>query len=157
MSAQRSRSTVDDDEFILPLTPNMLLIGRSRSAPCPVNANEEENFHIRKSYVEELEAAWWYQYKVQCFESLLPTRKWVEAKRNLQKGDIVLLQYSSKTVPGTYRLGRIVNIEVDSDDLVRTCTVQYHLCKPDATSASTRKEIRVPTQRIVLILPAEEQ
>ena len=156
VSAQRSRTFSADDDFIMPLTPNMLLTGRSQSSPCTA-ISEEENPQIRKSYLDELEAAWWYQYKVQCFDSLLPTRKWIDVKRNLREGDIVLIQYSSKTVPGTYRLGRILNVEVDADDLVRTCTVRYHLCKPDVATSSTRKEVRVPAQRLVLILPVEEQ
>ena len=156
VSAQRSRSSADDDEFLVPLTPNMLLTGRNRNNDDTTYA-EEESPHIRKSYLEELEAAWWYQYKVQCFESLLPTRKWLEAKRSLHIGDVVLIQYTSKTVPGTYRLGKVINVEIDFDGLVRTCTVRYNLCKPDAENPPTRKDIRVPVQRLVLILPVEEQ
>ena len=78
-------------------------------------------------------------------------------------GDVVLIQYSSKSTPGTYRLGRVTEIEVDEDNLVRTCKVAYRLVKPvtDANQYSTddvvRKEIRVPVQRLVLILPIEEQ
>ena len=156
VSAQRSRSFADDEEFLTPLTPNMLLTGRSRNPPCSLST-DEENPQIRQSYLAELESAWWYQYKVQYFESLLPTRKWLEAKRNLHIGDIVLIQYAAKSMPGTYRLGKVVNVETDPDGLVRTCTVLYHLCKSDTTSAPTKKEIRVPAQRLVLILPIEEQ
>ena len=34
------------------------------------------------------------QFKNLYFHSLLPTRKWIEAKRNLAPGDLVLVQYS---------------------------------------------------------------
>ena len=37
--------------------------------------------------------------------------------------DVVLIEYKSKSAPGTYRLGRIKKIEMDDGDLVRTCTV----------------------------------
>ena len=47
-------------------------------------------------------------------------------------GDVVLTKYSSKTVPGTYRLGRVVSVEVSSDDLVGTCTVRYFLVKKNS-------------------------
>ena len=116
-----------------------------------------------RSFVEELEKAWWYQYKVQYFHSLLPTRKWVDAKRNMMVGDVVLIQYSSKSAPGTYRLGRVSQVEVDTDNLVRTCSVVYKLVKPiteqnkNTVEDVVSKEIRVPVQRLVLILPAEEQ
>ena len=72
-------------------------------------------------------------------------------------GDVVLIQYASKTPPGTYRLGKIWSVEVDKDKLVRTCAVQYHLCNGNVSKKGTPKEIRVPVQRLVLILPVEEQ
>ena len=72
-------------------------------------------------------------------------------------GDVVLIQYASKTTPGTYRLVKIMSVEMDKNELVRTCVVQYHLCNGDISKKGTPKEIRVPVQRLVLILPVEEQ
>ena len=72
-------------------------------------------------------------------------------------GDVVLIQYASKTTPGTYRLGRVLSVEEDRDKLVRTCVVRYHLCNGDISKKGTPKDIRVPVQRLVLILPVEEQ
>ena len=78
-------------------------------------------------------------------------------------GDVVLIQYSSKSIPGIYHLGRVTEVELDEDNLVRTCLVRYHLLKPikadnrDSTNDVLRKQIRVPVQRLVLILPVEEQ
>ena len=61
-------------------------------------------------------------------------------------------------------MGRVSAVEIDEiDKLVRTCTVVYKLIKPitDANKASVSdvvtKQIRVPVQRLVLILPVEEQ
>ena len=94
---------------------------------------------------------------------MIPTRKWIDEKRNITVDDVVLIKYASKSAPGTYSLGRVSSVELDDDNLVRTCTVKYNLIKP-ITSANrnsldgvTRKEIRLPVQRLVLILPAEEQ
>ena len=156
VSAQRTKSFSDDDDFLTPLTPNMLITGRNHSGP-PQDYIDVVDPKARQTYVEELESAWWYQYKVQCFASLAPTRKWLEAKRNMCVGDVVLIQYSSKTAPGTDRLGRINKVEADSDGLMRTCTVRYGLVKSGASPDITRKEVRVPIQRLVLILPIEEQ
>ena len=78
-------------------------------------------------------------------------------------GDVVLIQYASKSFPGTYRLGRVAQVEYDEDSLVRTCLVKYRLVKPitahnkDSLDDVLNKEIRVPVQRLVLILPIEEQ
>ena len=134
----------------------MLITGRSQAGP-PSDYVDIVLVHTQRSYLQELESAWWCQYKVQCFESLTPTRKWIDAKINISVGDIVLIQYSSKSAAGTYRIGRVQNVEIDTDNLVRTCTVQYHLCKPGLKADSVRKEMRVSTQRLVLILPIEDQ
>ena len=77
-------------------------------------------------------------------------------------GDIVLIEYKNKSFPGTYRLGRVKEVEHDTTDgLVRTCTVTYKLIKAgnarDVTKNITSKEVRVPVQRLILILPVEEQ
>ena len=156
VSAQRTQSFAPDEDFLVPLTPNMLITGRSQAGP-PSDYVDGADAHIQRSFLQELEAAWWYQYKVQCFSSLAPTRKWIDAKRNISVGDIVLIQYSAKSAPGTYRLGRMRYVEMDGDGLTRTCTVQYHLCKPGANSGYVRKEVRLPSQQLVLILPIEEQ
>ena len=62
-----------DEEFLKPLTPNMLITGRSGSGP-PHDLLEVNDPQTRLSFINELETAWWYQYKVQYFESLVPTR-----------------------------------------------------------------------------------
>ena len=162
LSVQKSLSQYPDEDFLLPITPNMLVTGRSGSLP-PAACEESDVPEDRLSYIEELERAWWYQYKVQHFSSLIPRQKWLSAERNLSPGDVVLIEYKSKSFPGTYRLGRVKDVEVDDDGLVRTCTVVYKLIKTpmnnvnDVVRGVTTKEIRVPTQRLVLILPVEEQ
>ena len=162
VSVQRTKSDSQDDEFLSPLTPNMLVTGRSATGP-PKDYVNVEDPQLNQSFIEELETAWWYQYKVQYFDALIPTRKWIDAKRNMSVGDVVLIEYASKSAPGTYRLGRVVDIEIDSDNLVRTCVVMYKLIKPitDANKETVEdvvtKEVRVAVQRLVLILPVEEQ
>ena len=158
VSAQRTKSYSPDEDFLSPLTPNMLVTGRNGLGPPQEYLHEyDSDPRIRRSYLEDMECAWWYQYKVQCFDSLLPTRKWNTVKRNISVGDVVLIKYSSKTAPGTYRLGRITNTELEEDGVVRTCTAKYALCSGDLNSKAVHKEICVPVQRLVLILPVEEQ
>ena len=162
VSVQRTKTDAPDSDFLSPLTPNMLITGRSASGP-PQDYDDCDDAQVRCTYLEELERAWWYQYKVQYFESLVPTRKWLDAKRNICKGDVVLIEYKSKSAPGTYRLGKVVEAEFDHDGLVRTCTVLYKLVKPitagnkDTVGDVVSKQVRVPVQRLVLILPVEEQ
>ena len=77
--------------------------------------------------------------------------------------DVVLIEYKSKSAPGTYRLGRVKKVEEDDDNLVCTCIVTYKLVKPSKRNARdifkdvTAKDTPVPVQRLILILPVEEQ
>ena len=165
LSIQKSSSEYPDIDFLSPITPNMLTTGRSGSrAPVERDYAGDELPEERLSYIQELERAWWYQYKVQYFTSLIPCQKWLNAKRNMCVGDVVLIEYKNKSFPGTYRLGRIRDVEINpTDNLVRTCTVIYKLVKSslrnpkDVHKDGISKEVRVPVQRLVLILPLEDQ
>ena len=96
----------------------MLITGRTGSLPPIERENGEELPDERLSFIEEIERAWWYQYKVQYFDSLVPTQKWLNSHRNMCIDDIVLIEYKSKSFPGTYRLGRVKHVTLDSDNLV---------------------------------------
>ena len=57
VSAQKSLSSPPDEDLLIPLTPNMLISGHSQSRP-PQEYIDVEDPHIRKSFLEELEATW---------------------------------------------------------------------------------------------------
>ena len=157
-----SKGGVDPD-YITPLTPNMMLLGRANT-DIPLKSYEDTVAPLaRLEYVEEIEALWWNQFKCQDFAALVPTYKWQNEKRNMEVGDIVLIQYSSKAKSGEYRLGRVIVAELEKDNLVRTCIVRYSLLQHVALkdrekyTGITLKYVRVGVQRLVLIMPVEEQ
>ena len=99
----------------------------------------------------------------QNFSSLVPRQKWQVERRNMRKGDVVLISYFGKCRPATYRLGVVVSVVVDEDKLVRTVKVEYSLLS-DLSVADrlaykgvTKKRITVAVQRLCLILPVEER
>ena len=81
----------------------------------------------------------------------------------MQVGDIVLIAYEGKCKPGSYRLGIVNDVEMDEDGFVHTVTVSYSLLaemsKKDHLSYTgiTKKTLRTPVQRLVLILPIKDQ
>lgn len=154
-----------DPDYLEVITPNMLLTARS-GVDLPIREySDEDKPSKRLAYKEDLENSWWNQWKVHCFDSLLPTQSWHQKKRGVKPGDIVLVSYTDKSKTGTFRLGRVDKIEVDEDGLVRTCVVQYRLVRSDLPKEDMMiyfkglkcKSIRVPVQRLVMILPIEEQ
>ena len=152
-----------DPDYLTPITPNMLLTGRCNEEIPIRDYDMTSKPMARLVYVQELVAAWWEQFKCQNFSSLIPTSRWQEEKRNMCVGDIVLIYYSSKSKAGIYRLGKVVDVEVESDGLVHTVTVVYSLLRelPEKDRLKykgvTKKKIRVAVQRVVLIVPVEEQ
>ena len=96
------------------------------------------------------------------FSSLVPMQKWFFTRKNMKVGDVVLIQYEDKSKSGTFRLGVIIAVEEDRDGLVRTVTVQYSLLadlpvQDRLLYRGVKKKLRVPVQRLVLILPVEER
>ena len=153
----------NDPDYLSPLTPNMLLTGRANTG-VPVRDYDLSDKPIaRLQYVEDCTAQWWNQFMTQNFSSLVPRQKWYFERRNMKIGDVVLLQYEGKCRPATYRLAVVVEVELDSDKLVRTVTVQYSLLSELPASERhlykgiTKKKVRVSVQRLVLILPVEER
>ena len=159
------RHTDCDPDYLELITPNMLLTART-GVDLPMREYSDDDTPIRRlAYKQELEEAWWQQWKVQCFDSLLPTRcRWTQEQRGVKIGDVVLISYTDKSKTGTYRLGIVQQVEVDQDGLVRTCEVHYRLVRSDLPVEELRfyfkglkfKWIRVPVQRLCVILPVEE-
>ena len=153
----------DDPDFLSPLTPNMILTGRANTdIPVRDYMTSDKPLH-RLQYMEECISQWWQQFMSQNFSSLVPRQKWFYKQRNMKLGDVVLIQYVGKSKPGSYRLGVVTGVEVESDGCVRTVTVQYSLLSDLPAKdrlvykGITKKQIRVPVQRLVLILPVEER
>ena len=150
----------DDPDFLSPLTPNMLLTGRT-NVEVPVKEYDRSDKPLqRMQYVEECVQQLLNQFMAQNFSSLVPRQKWLFERRNMQVGDIVLIQYVGKCKPATYM---VVEVEIDEDDLVRTVVVEYRLLAELSREARssykglTKKKLRLPVQRLVLILPMEER
>ena len=96
-----------DPDFIEPLTPNMLLLGRSDCHQVPRHYEDTSNATERLAYVCEVEKAWWNQFRCQAFSSLVPTQKWDQEKRSICAGDVVLIHYTGVVKSGEYRRGPV--------------------------------------------------
>lgn len=83
--------------------------------------------------------------------------KWHTAKRNLQRGDIVLIQ-DTNALKGNWRLCEVLETCPGVHGKVRNVSVRY---KPSQSGKKYlgQRDIVVdrPAQRIVVILPIEEQ
>ena len=115
-----------------------------------------------RRFREELVRKWWEEWLKVAFPLFLPRNKWSRRFRDLKEGDIVLLRYDQKFGEDKFRLGRVLAVHPDPHGVVRTVTVgvrdrrgkkteQWNRCK------SKLAELVVGIQRLVVILPVEEQ
>ena len=150
--------TEEDFETI---TPNDLLLGRSRNTVTEVIYSENESLTKRQQVLQELEQCWWNQWITQVLPHLVPFKRWRVENRSLRVGDVVLVLYEKKIGKGTYRLGRVRKVHPDAHGVVRTVTVG--LRKRDSRepllpyTAKPLEEIDLGVQRLAVICPVEDQ
>ena len=143
------------------ITPNDLLLQRSKNTVPGIQYDNEESVTKRQLLMKELEDTWWRMWIVQALPLLVPFKKWRIEKRSVQKDDIVLVLYDRKVAKGVYRLGRVVAVLPDVHGRVRTVTVGMRPknAREDVLPYVPKalEEITVGVQRIAVIFPVEEQ
>ena len=69
-----SQSSMQEDN-LMPLTPNMMLLGRSSNESSPLEYDEDEKFCARLNYVATVESEWWKKWVKEVLPTLLNGRK----------------------------------------------------------------------------------
>ena len=137
--------------------PNDLILGRSSTkVPAGVfdtNPNPRKRFRFVQSLVQQF----WKRWHTHYFESLIIEQKWNTASRNVKVGDVVLVA-DSNSLKGDWKLAEVCEATPAPDGLVRDVEIRYKKLddKLNYTGATDIK-IRRPVQRLVIIVPVEEQ
>ena len=118
-----------NEDVLIPLTVNMLILGRGRDIPAPdiVLEDEEVEFALQHKFTNELERLWWKQWRAQALPALIPHHSGRQANRhrNLEVGDVVAWLQETK-ISASYRLARIVKATPSPNDgLVRDVTIAF--------------------------------
>jgi len=133
------------------LSPNDLLLARSTNKIPGGPFNLTTSKYARHRLVQRIGETFWKRWTENYFPSLLIQQKWHTNHRNLQIGDIVLIQESGK-IKGKWKLGRVVKADPSlRDGLVRQVDVLYK--NPDSKSSIV---ITRAVQRVVVVHPVEE-
>ena len=119
----------NQEDTLMPLTPNMLLLGRSSSISPPMVYTDDERFCSRLAYVSQVEQEWWSRWIKTVLPTLLSYKRWKKKKENLKRGEIVLLRYP-KQFRDDYCLAKITEAKADDDGLIRKVTVSYRKKNP---------------------------
>ena len=148
------------EDNMLPLTPNHLLLGRGQIEVPNVTYDEENKFSARLNYVQEVHNAWWARWIQDVLPTLVPCRRWKHIRKNLKVDDIVLMKYEGN-LQDDYRLARVIEVYPDQKDLVRTAKVVFRKRdkreKPGDYWKKPLKEQVVAVQRLAVLQAAGEK
>ena len=128
------------------LAPNDLLLGRA-SAKVPQGPfKERSSDKHRFDFIQSIVAQFWKRWTREVFPNMVLQKKWHTASRNLQSGDVVLVQ-DSNALRGKWRLGKVINGIPSEDGKVRRVVIQC------LSETGLKQEIERPPQRLVLLVP----
>ena len=114
----------DDPNDLEALTPNHLLQPRNDVKLPPGNFYQHD-IYSRKRWrqVQYLANVFWSRWKAEYLPTLQSRAKWLKPERNLQINDIVLIKEDN--LPRfQWLLGRVLNVTMGSDGLVRSAEVK---------------------------------
>ena len=140
------------------LAPNDMLLGRATSQIPSGPFDESVSLKGRFKFVQSIVKAVWIKWNRYYFPSLLVRKKWHTEHRNVQVGDIVLIQ-DSNAIRGVWKLGYVVKFFIDDDGHVRKVEVTYknrQETKGLKYISKSYMTIERAVLRLVGILPVEE-
>ena len=143
------------------LTPNCLIMGRSRSE-VPDHGCIAENLKKadRFKLIEQVTLDFWKRWTTEVTPEYVLRQRWHQTGRDLKVGDVVLV-HDSSALKGQYKMAKVEEIKTSSDGRVRSCQVSYRIpySKDDNHKYSGGKVIKLSrsVQRLTLLLPVEEQ
>jgi hypothetical protein len=133
---------------MMPLTPNMLLLGRSSDISPPLIYSEDDKFSTRLAYVAQVEQDWWDRWYKQVLPTLFTYKKWKRKQENIRVEDIVMLRYPGH-FKDDYTMAKVVEVHPDDEGLVRIATVQYRKKNP-RESKTVCKTKPLITERVAI-------
>jgi hypothetical protein len=144
----RPITTVSSDpNDIDALTPSHILIMKSSIVLPPPGIFQQADVYLRRRWrrVQYLANIFWTRWKREYLLTLQERQKWNQPHRNIHEGDIVLMKDDS--LPrNMWSMARVITTEPDRKGFVRSATVKTSISK-----------FRRPVDRLVLLLPVEEQ
>ena len=154
-----SETSQQEDELV-PLTPNQLLLGHTTSEVPDMEYDDCDKFSARLNYIESVYTEWWRRWIQDVLPTLIPCRKWKDQKRNLQVGDVVMMEYKGSIV-NDYRLALVSEVLPDERGIVRSVVVSYRKRdkreKPEVYRSKPLVSEKIGVQRLSLLQAVGEE
>ena len=131
------------------LSPNDMLLGRATARTPQGPFKERTSFKYRLDFIQKIVSAFWTRWTREIFPNLVLQPKWHTIRRNLMKGDVVLV-LDSNEIRGRWKLALVTEPIISEDGKVRKAKISYH------TSNGGRQEIERAVQRLILLVASDE-
>lgn len=140
---------INDPNALEPLTPNHLIMMKSKVALGPPGLFVKEDLYATKRWrrVQYLIEQFWSRWKKEYLMAIATRQKWHKPKRNLKTDDIVIIK-DNNLPRNQWQLGRVIETVQDSDGLVRRVKLQLGKCIND----SKPTVIERPVHKLVVLL-----
>lgn len=140
------------------LAPNDLLLGRASTRVPAGPFLLTNNPRHRHEFVQQIVGTFWKRWRRDAFPALLPRKKWHHEKRDLQAGDLCLVQ-DTNPIRGKWTMAIVCKTFPSQDGRVRTVELKYKLPQEVGQPYQPKpyKTERRAVQRLVVISPVEER
>ena len=141
------------------LTPNHLLSMKPKRVLPPPGEFQRADVYCRKRWrrVQYFANQFWLRWRNEYLQKLQVRRKWIQPKRNLAVGDVVISK-ESEEARNKWPLGRVVQVYPSEDGLVRK--VKLLMADEDLDDCGKRQSppsyLDRPIHKLVLLLTTDE-
>ncbi|XP_065108476.1 uncharacterized protein [Paramisgurnus dabryanus] len=146
---------INDPQALEPITPNHLIMMKSKVALPPPGVFVKEDLYATKRWrrVQYLIEQFWCRWKREYLLNISLRQKWHSPQRNLKVNDIVIIK-DDNLPRNHWQLGRVIETVQSSDGLVRRVKVQVGDRKPHKKQDPPSKPsvIERPIKKLVLLL-----
>lgn len=146
---------INDPQALEPITPNHLIMMKSKVALPPPGVFVREDLYATKRWrrVQYLIEQFWSRWKKEYLLNISLRQKWHSPQRNLKVNDIVIVK-DDNLPRNQWQLGRVIETVQSSDGLVRRVKVQVGERKPHKKQDPPSKPsvIERPIKKLVLLL-----
>ena len=136
------------------ITPNRLLLGRNNRRALSGCVTLDVPSRMMKQ-MNKVYDAWWEVWRTEKLQDFIPkASKWPKTDHNTKVGDVVIFKREKsekdKKMP-PWRVGQVVRVEPDSDDLVRKIIIEYK-----NSGEEVFRETRRSARDVALLVPEGE-
>ena len=138
--------TLNDPLSAPPLSPSMLLTGKTRLVLPPPGEFKREDLYCRKRWrqTQHLAQEFWSRWSKEYLQQLQARNKWIRPQRNFKIGDVVLLK-ENQSPRNRWPMAKVIDTHPDDQGQVQSVMVL----------TSNGSELERPVNKLILLVEAQ--